>query len=100
MTRGTVLSLMAGPSLTGLLLTGLVSGRAGLRDLRARLLRWRGGARWYAVALLTADPAPRVGLVVNQSPNTDPSDGRVPRPPVSGETLAGGESRKKLLSAV
>ena len=48
------LAMLAGPSLAGLLLTGLVHGRAGFRDLRSRLLRWRVGARWYAVALLTA----------------------------------------------
>ena len=48
------LALMAGPSMAGLLLTGLVSGRAGFRELLSRLLRWRGGARWYAVALLSA----------------------------------------------
>jgi CAAX protease family protein len=51
---GIAFSLMAGPSVSGLLLTGLVSGRTGLRDLLARLLRWRVAARWYAVALLTA----------------------------------------------
>ena len=39
------------PAVVGLLLTGLVAGRAGYRDLLARLLRWRVGARWYAVAL-------------------------------------------------
>jgi hypothetical protein len=49
-----VLALLAGPPVAGLLLTGLVSGRAGLRELLARLLRWRVAARWYAVALLTA----------------------------------------------
>jgi CAAX protease family protein len=43
-----------GPTIAGILLTGLVHGRAGLRDLVSRLLRWRVGARWYAVALLTA----------------------------------------------
>ena len=43
-----------GPSVAGILLTGLVYGRAGLRGLLSRLLRWRVGARWYAVALLTA----------------------------------------------
>jgi len=42
----------AGPSIAGILMTGLVSGRAGLRELLSRLLRWRVGARWYAVALL------------------------------------------------
>jgi hypothetical protein len=36
-----VLAMLAGPSVAGLLSTGLVHGRAGLRDLRSRLLRWR-----------------------------------------------------------
>jgi membrane protease YdiL (CAAX protease family) len=45
---------VAGPSLTALLLTGLVGGRTGFRQLTSRLLRWRVGVRWYAVALLTA----------------------------------------------
>jgi membrane protease YdiL (CAAX protease family) len=49
-----MLALFAGPSITGILLTSLVSGWAGLRELRSRLLRWRVGARWYAVALLFA----------------------------------------------
>lgn len=49
-----VLAMIAGPSVSGILLTGLVYGRAGLRDLLARLTRWQVGARWYAVALLTA----------------------------------------------
>jgi hypothetical protein len=47
-------AMLAGPSVAGILLTGLVHGRAGLRELLSRLLRWRVGARWYAVALLTA----------------------------------------------
>ena len=42
------------PALAGLLMTALVSGRAGLGALLTRLLRWRAGIRWYAVALLTA----------------------------------------------
>ena len=45
---------LLGPSLAGVLLTGILDGRAGWRDLLARLLRWRVGVRWYAVALLTA----------------------------------------------
>lgn len=48
------LAMLAGPSLAGLLLTGLVDGRAGFREVRSRLFRWRVGARWYALALLTA----------------------------------------------
>jgi membrane protease YdiL (CAAX protease family) len=42
------------PAIVGPLLTGLVAGRAGYRDVLARLLRWRVGVRWYTVALLTA----------------------------------------------
>jgi membrane protease YdiL (CAAX protease family) len=51
---GAILSMVAGPVVAGILLTGLVYGRAGFREFRSRLFRWRVGARWYAVALLTA----------------------------------------------
>src|SRR5262249_53975379 len=44
--------LFSGPSVAGILMTGLISGRAGLRELLSRLLRWRVGVGWYAVALL------------------------------------------------
>ncbi|MEI8409714.1 MULTISPECIES: CPBP family intramembrane glutamic endopeptidase [unclassified Kribbella] len=49
---GGAVALM-GPAVAGVLLTGLVDGRRGLRRLVSRLRRWRVGARWYAVALLT-----------------------------------------------
>lgn len=49
-----LLATFAGPSVAGIALTALVHGKAGLRDLLARLTRWRVGARWYAIALLTA----------------------------------------------
>jgi membrane protease YdiL (CAAX protease family) len=45
--------MFAGPSIAGILMTGIVFGRAGLRELLSRLLRWRVGGRWYAAALLT-----------------------------------------------
>jgi membrane protease YdiL (CAAX protease family) len=48
------LATVAGPSLTAVFLTGLVGGWAGYRGLVSRLLAWRVGGRWYAVALLTA----------------------------------------------
>lgn len=35
-------------------MTGLIYGRAGLREVLSRLLKGRVAARWYAVALLTA----------------------------------------------
>jgi uncharacterized protein len=41
----------------GILLTGLLYGKAGLREFRSRLLGWRVDARWYAVALLTTLPS-------------------------------------------
>jgi membrane protease YdiL (CAAX protease family) len=49
----TAVALFAGPSVAGLLSTGLVYGRAGLREFLSRLLRWRVGAQWYAIAILT-----------------------------------------------
>ena len=48
------LAMLAGPSVAGILLTSLVDGRAGLRELMGRLLEWRVDPRWWAVALLTA----------------------------------------------
>jgi membrane protease YdiL (CAAX protease family) len=48
------MATLLGPSIAGILLTGLASGRVGLRELLSRLLKWRVGARWYVVALLTA----------------------------------------------
>src|SRR5215216_2108841 len=49
-----LLAWLAGPSVASIFMTGLVHGRAGLRELLRRMTRWRVGARWYAVALLTA----------------------------------------------
>ena len=49
-----LVALFAGPSLAGLVCTALVHGRAGLRDLLRRGLRWRASPSEYAAALLTA----------------------------------------------
>jgi uncharacterized protein len=56
-----VLAMLSGPAVAGLLLTGLLDGRAGLREILSRMLRWRVGARWYAAALL---PAPLLAAAV------------------------------------
>jgi len=48
-----ILAGIAGPSVAGILLTGVVDGRTGFHSLRSRLLKWRVGVRWYLVALLT-----------------------------------------------
>jgi pimeloyl-ACP methyl ester carboxylesterase/membrane protease YdiL (CAAX protease family) len=52
-----IMVMLAGPSIAGLLLTGLLDGRAGYRDLFLRIRKWRVGVRWYALAIL---PAPIV----------------------------------------
>lgn len=52
-----VLAMLAGPSVTGVALTAIVSGRPGLGEFVERLLRWRVAARWYLVALITAPTA-------------------------------------------
>jgi membrane protease YdiL (CAAX protease family) len=44
---------VAGPTVASVLLTGLVYGKGGYRQLLSRLLRWRVDARSWAVALLT-----------------------------------------------
>jgi len=43
-----------GPAAACTVLTALLEGRAGLRELRDRLRKWRVGSRWYGFALLTA----------------------------------------------
>jgi membrane protease YdiL (CAAX protease family) len=47
------LAMMAGPSVSGILLVGLVYGRAGFKQVFSALIKWRVGAHWYAIALLT-----------------------------------------------
>ena len=49
-----IMALLAGPIVSGILMTALAGGRAGLRELLARLLTWRVAGRWYAAALLVA----------------------------------------------
>jgi membrane protease YdiL (CAAX protease family) len=44
--------VLAGPLVAGVVMTYLLDGRSGLRDLFSRVLLWRVGLRWYAAALL------------------------------------------------
>lgn len=48
------MAMLAGPAIAGVLLTTILSGRAGLRDLASRLFKWRVAVRWYAAALFIA----------------------------------------------
>jgi membrane protease YdiL (CAAX protease family) len=45
-------AMLLGPSVVGIVLTGLVDGSNGVRDLFARMLRIRFSARWYAALLI------------------------------------------------
>ncbi|MEO7255342.1 MAG: CPBP family intramembrane glutamic endopeptidase [Casimicrobium sp.] len=45
--------MLLGPSIAGLTMTSLLDGRARLRNIRSRLLRWRVASGWYALDLLT-----------------------------------------------
>jgi membrane protease YdiL (CAAX protease family) len=57
------LATVAGPSLVGILMNGIVGGRGGIRDLFSRLVEWRVGVRWYAIAVLSA-PLSVVGTLL------------------------------------
>ena len=48
------IAMLAGPTVAGFLLTGVVSGKAGFHELLSRLLTWRVAASWYAVAIFAA----------------------------------------------
>jgi uncharacterized protein len=45
------LPALFGPALAAIIVTSLAEGKCGLKDLLSRLVRWRVGVRWYAVAL-------------------------------------------------
>ena len=46
-------AMVLGPSSSSLILTGVLYGRTGLSELWLRIMRWRVGGVWYAVALFT-----------------------------------------------
>ncbi len=56
-----------GPFVAGLLMTGLIYGRPGLRELLARLAKWRVSAGWYALALFTAPVITTVSLLARST---------------------------------
>lgn len=59
-----LLILFAGPSVSGLLMTALVSGKEGFRNYSSRLLKWRVGVGFWAAALLTGPVSVAVVLSV------------------------------------
>ena len=54
LTQFVYVAALAGPSVAGVLVTGLVAGWPGFREILSRLCKWRVGVRWYTVALSTA----------------------------------------------
>lgn len=56
-----VAAMLAGPAVSGLLMTGVTDGKEGLARLFSRLTKWRVNIGWYAFALL---PAPVLSLIV------------------------------------
>ena len=59
-----LMTLLVGPSVAGILLTGLIYGREGFREFLSRLLKWRVSVRWYVVALLATPFLVMVTLLV------------------------------------
>ena len=51
------------PSISGVLLTGLIYGKPGLRLLLSRLLKWRVMAGWYALVFLIAPVLTTISLL-------------------------------------
>ncbi len=43
--------MLVGPSISGLLLIGLMDGKAGYKELFSRLTKWRVDIQWYAAAI-------------------------------------------------
>jgi CAAX protease family protein len=58
-----LIAMLAGPSIAGILFTGILFGKKGLREFLARVLRWRVSAKWYAVALMAAPLAMTATLI-------------------------------------
>ena len=50
--HGVLVFLIASPSVVGIVLTAVVDGREGLKELWSRTTRWRVHFKWYAAALL------------------------------------------------
>lgn len=48
------MAMLIGPTGAGLLLIGLINGKAGFSELKSRLIRWRVSVFWYVAAILAA----------------------------------------------
>ena len=67
-------------SIAGIILTAIVAGKSGIRNLFSRILIWRVGARWWAFALFAVLGVLIIGMIVNAVFGLDPLDlGRIPQ---------------------
>jgi membrane protease YdiL (CAAX protease family) len=48
-----LITMFAGPFISGILINFIVDGKGGLRKLLSHLMRWRVKLRWYTIAVLT-----------------------------------------------
>src|SRR5207302_4312547 len=44
--------MLIGPCISGIVLTALIDGRGGLRNLAARICKWKVAPRWYLVLVI------------------------------------------------
>ena len=67
-------------SIAGIILTAIVAGKFGIRDLISRILIWRVGVRWWAFALFQMLVVVIIGMIVNAVFGLDPLElGRIPQ---------------------
>ena len=58
-------AILAGPTLSALIMTGITEGRAGIRRLLGRIVLWRVGLRWYVFALLGIPAVMALGTILS-----------------------------------
>ena len=61
-------------SISGIILTAIVAGKTGLRDLFGRIMIWRVGGRWWAFALFAVLGVVILGKAFNAISGLDPLD--------------------------
>lgn len=68
------LAIIAGPSLSGILMLAIVDGMPGIREFLGRLRRWRVAPGWYAWAMVPALLSAGIALLLAQlSPELRPA---------------------------
>jgi membrane protease YdiL (CAAX protease family) len=80
-----ILGLAAGwgPALAAVIVTGVVSGRVGIKGLFSRYLIWKVGAGWYAIAAFITAAFILGGLLLNRL-----LGGKTPELPIQGVSPA------------